>query len=104
MWFRKELASRLIPGSTEFREAVAKEVEAVEQRHTQRHSEMEQKLVDARHQYATLEHEFRMALTIEANRFSEVESRATSEVRSVQTPNIIYWTCGSGKGCFTYCV
>ncbi|XP_026791598.3 leucine-rich repeat and coiled-coil domain-containing protein 1 isoform X1 [Pangasianodon hypophthalmus] len=70
---RKELASRLIPGGAEFREAVAKEVGAVEQRHTQRHSEMEQKLVDARQQYATLEDEFRMALTIEANRFSEVK-------------------------------
>ncbi|KAK3546336.1 hypothetical protein QTP70_025668 [Hemibagrus guttatus] len=70
---RKELASRLIPCSAEFREAVAKEVEAVEQRHTQRHSEMEQKLVDAQHQYVTLEDEFRMALTIEANRFSEVK-------------------------------
>ncbi|XP_060730038.1 leucine-rich repeat and coiled-coil domain-containing protein 1 isoform X2 [Tachysurus vachellii] len=70
---RKELASRLIPGSAEFREAVSKEVEAVEHRHSQRHREVEQKLVDAQHQYATLEDEFRMALTIEANRFSEVK-------------------------------
>lgn len=74
MWLRKELASRLIPGSAEFRDAVSKEVEAVEQRHSQRHREVEQKLVDAQHQYATLEDEFRMALTIEANRFSEVGS------------------------------
>lgn len=80
MWLRKELASRLIPGSAEFREAVTKEVEAMEQRNTQRHSEMEKKLVDAQHQYATLEDEFRMALTIEANRFSEVKSRASSEL------------------------
>ncbi|KAI5104052.1 leucine-rich repeat and coiled-coil domain-containing protein 1, partial [Silurus meridionalis] len=70
---RKEISSRLIPGSGEFREAVAKEVAAVEQRHTQRHSEMEQRLIDARKQYASLEDEFRMALTIEANRFSEVK-------------------------------
>ncbi|MCJ8731799.1 hypothetical protein PDJAM_G00203620 [Pangasius djambal] len=70
---RKEQASRLIPGGAEFREAVAKEVGAVEQTHTQRHSELEQKLADARQQYATLEDEFRMALTIEANRFSEVK-------------------------------
>lgn len=83
MWFRKELASRIIPGGAEFREAVAKEVGAVEQRHTQRHSEMEQKLADARHHYATLEDEFRMALTIEANRFSEVGSRATCEFNSL---------------------
>ncbi|TSK82158.1 Leucine-rich repeat and coiled-coil domain-containing protein 1 [Bagarius yarrelli] len=70
---RKELASRLVPGSAEFREAVATEVRAVEQRHTQKNSELEQKLVDVQHQYASLEDEFRMALTIEANRFSEVK-------------------------------
>lgn len=78
MWFRKELASRLTPGGAEFREAVAKEVVAVEQRSAQRHSKMEQKLADAKRQYATLEDEFRMALTIEANRFSEVAPGATS--------------------------
>ncbi|MCI4377661.1 hypothetical protein PGIGA_G00206060 [Pangasianodon gigas] len=85
---RKELASRLIPGGAEFREAVAKEVGAVEQRHTQRHSEMEQKLVDARQQYATLEDEFRMALTIEANRFSEVKEgfqQVSAELSEVKT-------------------
>ncbi|XP_062849049.1 leucine-rich repeat and coiled-coil domain-containing protein 1 [Trichomycterus rosablanca] len=70
---RKELASRLLPGSHEFREAVTKEVELVEQRHAQRLAEMEQKLADAKHQYAALEDEFRMALTIEAKRFSEVK-------------------------------
>ncbi|KAF5904080.1 leucine-rich repeat and coiled-coil domain-containing protein 1 isoform X1, partial [Clarias magur] len=85
---RKELASRLTPGGSEFREAVAKEVVAVEQRSTQRHSEMEQKLTDAQRQYATLEDEFRMALTIEANRFSEVKDgfeHVSAELAEVKT-------------------
>lgn len=83
MGLRKELALRLIPGGAEFNDAVVKEVKAAEQRHSQRHSEMEEKLVDARHQYATLEDEFRMALTIEASRFSEVGTRAASELDSL---------------------
>ncbi|KAA0719624.1 Leucine-rich repeat and coiled-coil domain-containing protein 1 [Triplophysa tibetana] len=70
---RKELASRLLPGGTEFRDAVAKEVEAIEKRFAQRQAEMEQKLGDSHKQYAALEDEFRMALTIEAKRFSEVK-------------------------------
>ncbi|XP_053358752.1 leucine-rich repeat and coiled-coil domain-containing protein 1 [Clarias gariepinus] len=85
---RKELASRLTPGGAEFREAVAKEVVAVEQRSAQRHSEMEQKLADAKRQYATLEDEFRMALTIEANRFSEVKDgfeHVSAELAKVKT-------------------
>uniref|UniRef100_A0A3B1JSB3 Leucine-rich repeat and coiled-coil domain-containing protein 1 n=1 Tax=Astyanax mexicanus TaxID=7994 RepID=A0A3B1JSB3_ASTMX len=70
---RKELSTRLAPGGAEFREAVGKEVAAVEQRHNQRYAEMEQKLSEARQQYTSLEDEFRMALTIEAKRFSEVK-------------------------------
>ncbi|XP_072544246.1 leucine-rich repeat and coiled-coil domain-containing protein 1 isoform X2 [Salminus brasiliensis] len=70
---RKELSTRLVPGGAEFREAVGKEVAAVEERHAQRYTEMEQKLSGAHQQYASLEDEFRMALTIEANRFSEVK-------------------------------
>ncbi|XP_051990262.1 leucine-rich repeat and coiled-coil domain-containing protein 1 isoform X2 [Xyrauchen texanus] len=70
---RKELASRLLPGGTEFKEAVTKEVEAAEMRFTQKQADMEQKIADARNQYASLEDEFRIALTIEAKRFSEVK-------------------------------
>ncbi|XP_073705761.1 leucine-rich repeat and coiled-coil domain-containing protein 1 [Garra rufa] len=70
---RKELATRLLPGGTEFKEAVAKEVVAIEQRFGQRQTDLEQKVSDARRQYAALEDEFRMALTIEAKRFSEVK-------------------------------
>ncbi|CAL8344197.1 unnamed protein product [Merluccius merluccius] len=69
---RKELASRLTPGGAEFREAVAREVASVQQRHAQREAELEEKVGAGRSQYTALEDEFRMALTIEAARFSEV--------------------------------
>uniref|UniRef100_A0A672PZJ8 Leucine rich repeat and coiled-coil centrosomal protein 1 n=1 Tax=Sinocyclocheilus grahami TaxID=75366 RepID=A0A672PZJ8_SINGR len=70
---RKELATWLLPGGTEFKEAVAKEVVVIEQRFAQKQTDLEQKISDARRQYAALEDEFRMALTIEAKRFSEVK-------------------------------
>lgn len=63
----------MLPGGTEFKDAVAKEVETIEKRFAQKQAEMEQKLADSQKQYAALEDEFRMALTIEAKRFSEVE-------------------------------
>ncbi|XP_028988510.1 leucine-rich repeat and coiled-coil domain-containing protein 1 [Betta splendens] len=70
---RKQLELRLQPGGADFREAVAKEVASVEQRHSQREAELQEKLADGRKQYAALEDEFRMALTIEAARFSELK-------------------------------
>lgn len=60
------------PGGADFREAVAKEVAAAEQRLAHREKELQEKLVEGRKQYAALEDEFRMALSIEAARFSEV--------------------------------
>lgn len=72
LWDRKELATRLLPGGSEFKEAVAKEVAATEQRFAQKQADLEQKITDSRRQYAALEDEFRIALTIEAKRFSEV--------------------------------
>lgn len=60
------------PGGADFREAVAKEVASMEQRHAQREAELQEKLAEGRKQFAALEDEFRMALTIEAARFSEV--------------------------------
>ncbi|XP_058504235.1 leucine-rich repeat and coiled-coil domain-containing protein 1 isoform X1 [Solea solea] len=70
---RKQLELRLLPGGADFREAVAKEVTLVEQRGAHREAELQEKLADGRKQYAALEDEFRMALTIEAARFSEVK-------------------------------
>ena len=45
---------------------------SVQQRHAQREAELEEKVAAGRSQYAALEDEFRMALTIESTRFSEV--------------------------------
>lgn len=69
---RNQVAVRLKPGGADFLDAVAKEVASVEQRHAQREAELQEKVADGRKQYAALEDEFRMALTIEAARFSEV--------------------------------
>lgn len=69
---RRQLELRLQPGGADFREAVAKEVAAVEQIHSRKEVELQEKLSEGRNQYAALEDEFRMALTIEAARFSEV--------------------------------
>ncbi|XP_062381725.1 leucine-rich repeat and coiled-coil domain-containing protein 1 [Sardina pilchardus] len=71
---RKELESRLLPDSAQFREAVGKEVALIEQRHEHTQAALAGKLEEARKQYAALEDEFRMALTIEAGRFNEVKT------------------------------
>ncbi|XP_063741166.1 leucine-rich repeat and coiled-coil domain-containing protein 1 isoform X2 [Eleginops maclovinus] len=70
---RTQLDLRLQPGGADFREAVAKEVASVEERHGHRVLELQEKLEEGRKHYAALEDEFRMALTIEAARFSEVK-------------------------------
>uniref|UniRef100_A0A8C8I5Q9 Leucine-rich repeat and coiled-coil domain-containing protein 1 n=2 Tax=Oncorhynchus tshawytscha TaxID=74940 RepID=A0A8C8I5Q9_ONCTS len=74
---RKELEGRLVPGGAEFQEVVAKEVAVVEQRHAQSRAGLEDRLAQASQQYTALEDEFRMALTIEAARFTEVEQGCT---------------------------
>lgn len=63
---------RLQPGGADFLDAVAKGVASAERRHAQREAELQEKVAEGRKQYAALEDEFRMALTIEAARFSEV--------------------------------
>uniref|UniRef100_A0A8C6LBC5 Leucine-rich repeat and coiled-coil domain-containing protein 1 n=1 Tax=Nothobranchius furzeri TaxID=105023 RepID=A0A8C6LBC5_NOTFU len=68
----RQLELRLQPGGADFREAVAKEVTLVDEKHKQKEAELQEKLTEGRKQYAALEDEFRMALTIEAARFSEV--------------------------------
>uniref|UniRef100_UPI0037E80C08 leucine-rich repeat and coiled-coil domain-containing protein 1 n=1 Tax=Semicossyphus pulcher TaxID=241346 RepID=UPI0037E80C08 len=70
---RKQLELRLQPGGADFRDAVAKEAASVEQRHAHSEAELQEKLAEGRKRYAALEDEFRMALTIEAARFSEVK-------------------------------
>ncbi|KAG5841864.1 hypothetical protein ANANG_G00171560 [Anguilla anguilla] len=70
---RKELESRLAPGGPEFQESLRREVAVVEERHAQQRAELEEKMAAAKKQYAELEDEFRMALTIEATRFAELK-------------------------------
>ncbi|XP_008332751.1 leucine-rich repeat and coiled-coil domain-containing protein 1 isoform X1 [Cynoglossus semilaevis] len=70
---RKQLDLRMQPDGVDFREAVAKEVALFKERHTRREVELQEKLAEGRNQYTALEDEFRMALTIEASRFSEVK-------------------------------
>uniref|UniRef100_A0A674AQ59 Leucine-rich repeat and coiled-coil domain-containing protein 1 n=1 Tax=Salmo trutta TaxID=8032 RepID=A0A674AQ59_SALTR len=84
---RKELEGRLVPGGAEFREVVAREVAGVEQRHAQSRAGLEDRLAQATQQYTALEDEFRMALTIEATRFTEVEqgcARLSAELSEVK--------------------
>lgn len=69
---RKQLELRLQPGGTDFLAAVAREVASEKQSYTQRESELKDKVEEGRKAYAALEDEFRMALTFEAARFSEV--------------------------------
>jgi len=72
--------SRLTPDGADFREAMAKEVASLQQRHTQREAELDEKVAAGQRQYAALEDEFRMALTIEAARFSEVVPRESFDL------------------------
>ncbi|XP_074544999.1 leucine-rich repeat and coiled-coil domain-containing protein 1 [Halichoeres trimaculatus] len=84
---RKQLELRLQPDGADFREAVRREVASVEQRHSHREAELQEKLAEGRKQYAALEDEFRMALTIEAARFSEVKEacdQMTAELLGVK--------------------
>ncbi|KAF6733971.1 Leucine-rich repeat and coiled-coil domain-containing protein 1 [Oryzias melastigma] len=84
---RKQLELRLTPGGADFREAVAQQVSSAERSHAQREAELQEKLAEGRRQYAALEDEFHMALTIEAARFSEVKEaydRLTEEVVEVR--------------------
>ncbi|XP_029970934.1 leucine-rich repeat and coiled-coil domain-containing protein 1 [Salarias fasciatus] len=85
---RQQLDSRLQPSGADFQEAVAKAVSAAEQRHGRREAELQERLEDGGRQYAALEDEFRMALTIEAARFSEVKEaceQTAAELQDVKT-------------------
>ncbi|XP_078791093.1 leucine-rich repeat and coiled-coil domain-containing protein 1 isoform X4 [Oryzias latipes] len=84
---RKQLDLRLQPGGADFREAVAQQVSSAERRHAQREAELQEKVAEGRKRYAALEDEFRLALTIEATRFSEVKEaydRLTEEMVEVR--------------------
>ncbi|XP_064409848.1 leucine-rich repeat and coiled-coil domain-containing protein 1 isoform X3 [Latimeria chalumnae] len=70
---RKELEARVSLNGPEFQGALAKEIAKEQQRNSQQIKEFQEKTNVLNQQYVELEDEFRMALTIEANRFKEVK-------------------------------
>ncbi|XP_032079117.1 leucine-rich repeat and coiled-coil domain-containing protein 1 isoform X2 [Thamnophis elegans] len=68
---RKELETRVTLHGSEFQEALSKEVAREEQRHKDHIKELQEKRHLLNQKYKDLEDEFRIALTIEAKRFSE---------------------------------
>ncbi|NXM95188.1 LRCC1 protein, partial [Sylvia borin] len=70
---RKEFGTRVALNGPEFQEALSKEVAKEEQRHEQHVRELQEKINMSNQKYRELEDEFRLALTIEANRFKEVK-------------------------------
>ncbi|KAH0617601.1 hypothetical protein JD844_016022 [Phrynosoma platyrhinos] len=70
---RKELETRVKLNSSEFQEALSKEVAREQQRHEHHIKELQEKIHQLNQNYKDLEDEFRIALTIEAKRFTEVK-------------------------------
>ncbi|KAM6282386.1 leucine-rich repeat and coiled-coil domain-containing protein 1 [Porphyrio hochstetteri] len=70
---RKELETRVALNGPEFQDALSKEVAKEEQRHERRVQELQEKVKMLNQKYKELEDEFRLALTVEANRYKEVK-------------------------------
>ncbi|NXG66805.1 LRCC1 protein, partial [Hemiprocne comata] len=70
---RKELETRVALNGPEFQDALSKAVAKEEQRHEQHVKEFLEKINMLNQEYTELEDEFRLALTIEAERFKEVK-------------------------------
>ncbi|XP_041375167.1 leucine-rich repeat and coiled-coil domain-containing protein 1-like isoform X2 [Gigantopelta aegis] len=70
---REDLGKWVSLGSREMQEAVQRETHLLEKQHTQEMTSLQQKIDQLTEQYSELENEFRMALQIEANRFTEVQ-------------------------------
>ncbi|KFV42385.1 Leucine-rich repeat and coiled-coil domain-containing protein 1, partial [Gavia stellata] len=70
---RKELETRVALNGPEFQDALSKEVAKEEQRHEQHVKELQEKINVLNQKYKELEDEFRLALTMEAQRFKEVK-------------------------------
>lgn len=73
--FRKELGTRVALNGPEFQDALSKEMAKKEQRHEQCVRELQEKINMSNQKYRELEDEFRLALTIETKRFTEVRLR-----------------------------
>ncbi|XP_074843107.1 leucine-rich repeat and coiled-coil domain-containing protein 1 isoform X2 [Carettochelys insculpta] len=70
---RRELETRVALNGSEFQNALSKEIAKEEQRHEEHVKEFQEKISMLNQQYMELENEFRVALTIEAQRFKEVK-------------------------------
>ncbi|EHB00485.1 Leucine-rich repeat and coiled-coil domain-containing protein 1, partial [Heterocephalus glaber] len=70
---RKELETREFFSDAEFQDALAKEIAKEERKHEQEIKEYQEKIDVLNQQYLDLEHEFRIALTVEARRFKDVK-------------------------------
>ncbi|KAM9279105.1 leucine-rich repeat and coiled-coil domain-containing protein 1 isoform 2-T2 [Cariama cristata] len=77
---RKELETRVALNGPEFQDALSKQVAKEEQRHEQHVKELQEKINMLSQKYKELEDEFRLALTIEAQRFKECR---TGELETV---------------------
>ncbi|XP_013368252.1 PREDICTED: leucine-rich repeat and coiled-coil domain-containing protein 1 isoform X5 [Chinchilla lanigera] len=70
---RNELETREYFSEAEFQDALAKEIAKEEKKHEQERKEYQEKIDVLNQQYLDLEHEFRIALTVEARRFKDVK-------------------------------
>ncbi|KAM5281792.1 leucine-rich repeat and coiled-coil domain-containing protein 1 isoform 2-T2 [Ctenodactylus gundi] len=89
---RKQLETRELFSDAEFQDALAKAIAKEERKHEQEIKEYQQKIDELNQQYLDLEHEFRIALTVEARRFKDVkdgfENVATELAKS---KNALIW-------------
>ncbi|XP_052574361.1 leucine-rich repeat and coiled-coil domain-containing protein 1 isoform X5 [Peromyscus californicus insignis] len=70
---RKEIETREFFSDAELQEALAKEMSKEERKHEQEVKEYQEKIDILNQQYLDLENEFRIALTVEARRFKDVQ-------------------------------
>ncbi|XP_057646265.1 leucine-rich repeat and coiled-coil domain-containing protein 1 isoform X2 [Chionomys nivalis] len=70
---RKEIETREFFSDAEFQDALAKEMSKEERKHEQEVKEYQEKIDILNQQYLDLENEFRIALTVEARRFKDVQ-------------------------------
>ncbi|KAF7246391.1 Leucine-rich repeat and coiled-coil domain-containing protein 1 [Varanus komodoensis] len=70
---RKALETRVTLNGSEFQEALSKEISREQQNHEHHVKELQEKIHLLNQNYKELEDEFRIALTIEAKRFTEVK-------------------------------
>ncbi|XP_026642427.1 leucine-rich repeat and coiled-coil domain-containing protein 1 isoform X4 [Microtus ochrogaster] len=70
---RKEIETRAFFSDAEFQDALAKEMSKEERKHEQEVKEYQEKIDILNQQYLDLENEFRIALTVEARRFKDVQ-------------------------------